>query len=64
MNPLILVNNGNLCFVNAIMQALYSLQEFRDLFIGDLTACPLSSEIVSLFQSEGKTSVSVKTVLE
>ena len=57
MGPLILINNRgkqtNLCFVNASLQALYCLPEFRDILKDFGRMSPIACEIKEIFKSEG-----------
>jgi hypothetical protein len=57
MGPLILINNHekqtNLCFVNASLQALYCLPEFRDILKDFGRMSPIAWEIKEIFKSEG-----------
>lgn len=67
LGPLILINNRgeqrNLCFVNATLQGLYCLPEFRGIFSQDFERMsPIGLEIKEIFQSEGGKPKSANTL--
>ena len=74
MLPLVLSNNTtrlrkdqNLCFVNATLQVLYSIEDVRDIFTADVPSAfpsswPISQEICRLFQSAGTHEISASVL--
>ena len=70
MLPLILSNNKtrlrkdqNLCFVNATLQVLYSIEDVREIFTADDPSAfppswPLSKELSRIFHSAGTEEIS------
>ena len=70
MLPLILSNNKtrlrkdqNLCFVNATLQVLYSIEDVREIFTADDPTAfppswPLSKELSRIFHSAGTQEIS------
>ena len=70
LHPLVLSNNKsrlrkdqNLCFVNSVLQLLYSIDEFRLFFLsveapGFSASFPVCREIAKLFSSKGEYEVS------